>query len=152
MGREIRGVPEAPPLEETLSIGSYLRRQRALRGIELDELAAATRIPRRSLERLEAGEFDFQPDGFARGFVRAVATALGLDAEDAVARMRPEATLAEEPRERRRWPWVVTLLGVMLLGLAALWLSADRDEEATAAAPDVVIRRDPVRALADDAD
>jgi cytoskeletal protein RodZ len=151
VGREIRGVPEAAPLEESHSIGSYLRRQRSLRGIELDELAAATRIPRRSLERLEAGEFDFQPDGFARGFVRAVATALGLDAEDAVARMRPEATLADEPLPRRLWPWVLSLICVAVLALAGLWLSADREAE-EAAAPDVVIRRDPVRALADDAD
>ena len=46
-----------------------------------------TRIPIRSLARLEAGVFDAEPDGFARGFVRTVAIALGLPPDETVARM-----------------------------------------------------------------
>jgi hypothetical protein len=92
-----RRVPEdvavdARSAERAESIGAYLQRQRTLRGISLDELAETTRIPIRSLRRLEAGAFDSAPDGFARGFVRTVATALGLPPDDTVARMLPEAS------------------------------------------------------------
>jgi len=57
MGQGIGGVPEAPGVGESASpgrepIGRYISQQRRLRGIELDEIALRTRIPRRSLERL----------------------------------------------------------------------------------------------------
>jgi cytoskeletal protein RodZ len=56
----------------------------------------------RSLRRLEAGAFDHEPDGFARGFVRTVASALGLPPDETVARMLPEATDDARSRGRRR--------------------------------------------------
>ena len=69
------------------------------RGISLDDLESITKIPRRSLERLESGAFDEAPDGFARGFVRTVAGALGLDPDEAVMRLmsEPPAEEAGEP-------------------------------------------------------
>src|SRR4029453_15130270 len=80
MGQEVRGDAETTALsrDPERSIGAYLARQRELRGFTLDDLAAQTRIPRRSLERLESGVFDRAPDGFVRGFVRTVASALAL--------------------------------------------------------------------------
>jgi len=94
MGQALGGGPEGPALsggaETAERIGAYLARQRKLRGVSLDELESLTRIPKRSLERLEAGVFDADRDAFARSFVRTVALALGLDATDAVARMLPE--------------------------------------------------------------
>ena len=89
MGAEVRGVPEDAALKSG-GIGRYLAGQRKLRGISLDELAGLTRIPVRSLERLESGAFDLSSDGFVRGFVRAVAEALGLDPDDAVMRLMRE--------------------------------------------------------------
>jgi transcriptional regulator with XRE-family HTH domain len=80
-------------LAEAEPIGAWIARQRVLRGISIDELERRTRIPRRSLERLESGVFDADRDAFARGFVRTVAFAIGLDADDAVARMLPEYAL-----------------------------------------------------------
>jgi hypothetical protein len=59
------------------SIGAYLREQRRLRGLSLEEVEAVTRIPRRALARLEAGAFDRQQDVYLRGFVRTVAVAIG---------------------------------------------------------------------------
>ena len=53
--------------DRTHSVGLYLAGQRRLRGISVDDLAAQTRIPRRNIERLEAGAFDAAPDGFSRG-------------------------------------------------------------------------------------
>src|SRR5690606_40006911 len=111
-----RGVPRdaavasAPPdAGGAERIGAYLARQRQLRGIGLDELARATRIPVRSLQRLEAGAFDLDPDGFARGFVRTVAIALGLSPEETIARMLPEARLADD-RGRGAWAALALVL------------------------------------------
>ncbi len=161
MGKEVRGVPEAPPLspearDPELAIGAYLSRQRRLRGISLDELSDLTRIPRRSLERLEGGAFDTQADGFARGFVRSVALALGLDADEAVSRLLGEPPEEDEEQGagqalRARWlaaaavASLLLLLGLAAWGLRALWGGLP---EAPSPAP-LQLRRDAVRALAD---
>lgn len=141
--------------EAAEAIGSYLARQRTLRGISLDELAAATRIPVRSLQRLESGAFDRMPDGFARGFVRTVALALGLPPDETVARMLPEATDDARARGRGFVPGRRTLALAGLLAAAAIALVAwkgaqilptgwtrDRDE--------TLVRRDAIKALAAD--
>jgi len=137
------------------SVGHYLARQRKLRGVSLDELATATRIPRRSLERLEDGAFDCQSDGFSRGFVRTVADALGLDAEEAVLRLLGEpSAAADQPAFRqdalRRWAIVASLvLGMTALvaGGWSLWVGVGRQAGRTAS-EEIFIRRDVVRELA----
>ena len=131
MGKAIRGLPETSALigadDTSGSIGAYIARQRALRGISLEELALLTRIPRRSLERLESGAFDADPDGFVRGFVRTVSIAIGLDPDDTVTRMLVEP----DPRGKRsRIPNFSTAAGFLLLlclialGAAILWTLA----------------------------
>lgn len=98
------------------SIGEYLAQQRRLRGISVDELCEITKIPRRNLERLESGAFDEKPDGFARGFVRTVAAALGLDPDEAVMRLMQEPPAEAEPASRG--------IGLMLLRGTAIMLVA----------------------------
>jgi cytoskeleton protein RodZ len=145
------------PEGDATAIGSYLARQRRLRGISIDELSARTRIPRRSLERLEAGAFDGSSDGFTRGFVRTVAAALGLDPDEAVLRLLGEPP-EEEPAGRGRAlaarvavgsAAVLALAGLVWLALWALRPPPAADLEA---APDraVLYRRDAVRELADE--
>jgi hypothetical protein len=141
---------------EPQAIGSYLRRQRELRGISAEELASLTRIPLRSLERLESGHFDANPDGFVRGFVRTVASALGLDPEDTVSRMLTEARPDEtdELGFSPRWPRAVAgLAAVVLLAIAAgviRYVTAEQPPVvAESGFAERVYRRDPVRALAD---
>jgi cytoskeletal protein RodZ len=123
--------------------------------MSVDELASLTKIPRRSLERLEAGAFDGTPDGFARGFVRTVAAALGLDPDDAVNRLlaeprEDEARLRAGARHDQRqlllWGGVVA---AALVGLLVLWRVANPGaaRESKSADP-VVYRHDAVRALA----
>jgi len=113
MGQALRGGPEGPALsvgaEGAERIGAYLARQRKLRGVSLDELESLTRIPKRSLERLESGVFDDDRDAFVRSFVRTVALALGLDAADAVARMLPEYEARKRAAGRLGRPGVATL-------------------------------------------
>jgi transcriptional regulator with XRE-family HTH domain len=134
VGEALRGIPEDPAVAGARdaatprsSIGAYLSRQRTLRGISLDELEAATRIPRRSLERLESGVYDRDRDAFARSFVRTVASALGLDAEDAVARLLAEALPhARSPGARRlraRRVAAVAAAALLVLLPLVLWLA-----------------------------
>lgn len=142
------------------SIGEYLARERELRGITLDELAESTRIPLRSLERLEAGAFDRDPDGFARGFVRTVAEALGLEPDQTVIRMLPEPGPATAgvgmPTSR-------TLLLALLAAVIAVgvpWTAwhllsgapAVAERSAPSGAREQIVRRDEVRELAESID
>ena len=113
-------------------------------------MAGLTRIPRRSLERLEAGAFDGNPDGFARGFVRAVAEAIGVDPEEAGARLLDEV---RPERSRRALPWGPIVLAVLAAGLAFLATRAVSGfvrAPAPAPAPraPALVRRDYVRELA----
>jgi cytoskeleton protein RodZ len=77
--------------------GEKLRRERELRGISLDQIAAATKISTRMLKALEAEKFDLLPGGiFNKGFIRSYAKFLGIDEEQAVADY-VAATGPEEP-------------------------------------------------------
>ena len=112
---------------EARPIGAYLRRQRVLRGMTAVELAELTRIPLRSLERLEGGLFDGETDGFVRGFVRTVASALGLDADDTVARMLQEPSANAWQRHgpgRSAKQVLAVVLFVVAMGCVVLGLSA----------------------------
>lgn len=155
MGQEERGVPEAASLSSELSLGRYLARQRRLRGISLDELAERTRIPLRSLERLEAGVFDLHADGFSRSFVRTVARALGLDPDEAVTRLlsepaESEARSAAPGRLRRRLAVGVLAAAGAALGLGLWsWLSGRPEPGREADPSQLVTRPDAVRALAE---
>jgi len=121
----------------------------------LDELASLTKIPRRSLDRLEAGVFDGAPDGFARGFVRTVAEALGLDPDEAVNRLLAEPREDEERlraaarRDHRQlWLWGAALIAAFA-GLLLLWrLGSAAVERARPSDDPLVYRHDAVRALA----
>lgn len=157
-GDEVRDgqVPSADAAFDGQPIGSYLRLQRELRGITAEELAIQTRIPLRSLERLESGSFDGETDGFVRGFVRTVADALGLDPEDTVSRMLAEPRLEEASRIDLSFALSRALVGVVAVVLLAaavglvkaVAVSGDRPTEAVEL-EEHVYRRDPVRALSE---
>lgn len=138
------------------SIGGYLKRQRLLRGITIEDLAADTRIPLRSLERLEAGYFDGVTDGFVRGFVRTVATALGLDADQTVARMLDEPVARKWDRDgvglwRKQLLALAALVAATAIGVLVLragWNLLVGD--GSARGREVVVWRDPIHQLARD--
>lgn len=68
----------------TEGFGERLRRQREVRGISLDEIAATTKIGTRLLRALEDEQFELLPGGiFNKGYVRAYARHLGIDEEQA---------------------------------------------------------------------
>lgn len=141
---------------QTRPIGEYLRRQRILRGISSEELASMTRIPLRSLERLESGQFDGDTDGFVRGFVRTVAAALGLDVDDAISRMLAEPEPSAWDRRASGRGVQRGFVGVALfvsLVVTAFVLRAGWNvllgEASTPGSREVIFWHDPVRALAE---
>lgn len=69
------------------SFCDYLVSARKQRSMSIHEIAGVTRIPVRSLERLESGLFEELPaDVFVRGFLRSYARCVGLDVEDTIRR------------------------------------------------------------------
>jgi len=65
---------------DTDSFGSCLRRAREKRQLSLRDVAGATKIPRSTLELIEANNIDELPaDVFVRGFIRSFARAVGTD-------------------------------------------------------------------------
>lgn len=138
-------------------IGAYLARQRQLRGISPEDLASQMRIPLRSLQRLEAGAFDHDPDGFARGFVRTVAIALGLPPDETIARMLPEAHGHDDADAAAALARLARAVGVAValgaLGASSwMWLASGASRTLApnfrAREDGLVVRRDAVRALA----
>jgi hypothetical protein len=68
------------------AFGEKLRKQRELRGIELDAISNTTKISTRMLRALEEEHFDQLPGGvFNKGFVRAYARQVGLNEEETIA-------------------------------------------------------------------
>jgi len=83
------------------SVGQQLRQAREQRSLTIEQAAAATRIRPHYLRSLEAGEFDALPSlTQGRGFLRAYASYLGLDAEpllSALDKKEAEQTTEADP-------------------------------------------------------
>lgn len=135
------------------SFGENLRRERELRGVDLREIADATKISVRFLQALEQDRLDVLPGGlFPRAFVRQYAKHLGLDAERLVAEFvythpgeRSQESEAGPSRPQGRGK-LLGLLGVAALATAALlglrMRSSERAFETPAPAPPSPVRPD----------
>ena len=116
------------------SLGAYLRHERELRQISLEEIAQTTRIPLRMLQHIEDDDFGPLPgDVFARGFLTAYANSVSLDVEDVLERFveRDNDAPAEEvppapitalvpPRPGRRFGIAIALVILLILFTLAL--------------------------------
>ena len=123
--------------------GEYLKHERMARNVSLTDLAQATKIPLRTLERLEAGDAEALPAPvFVRGFVKAYARHLKLDEQMVLGELdkwiaaceaaafvpEPPSSPAGEravplhPRTRVGGVALLVLL-IVLLVVAARWLS-----------------------------
>lgn len=134
------------------SFGDGLKREREKRKITLDQLAVATKISVRMLRALEEEKFDQLPGGiFNKGFVRAYACHLGLDAEQAVTDYIAASTPAPQPedlelramaeqndkkRQRRArlsknlpGGWVATVLLLIALGFSIWSVRSEREAQ-----------------------
>lgn len=117
--------------QESVSFGTWLRRQREARNIELREIADHTKISIRYLEALETDRFEILPAPvFTKGFLSQYGRYIGLDPDQVVntylnALQEGDSNEREEPRRRRdrdRQRLFAPLLvvgGVVLLALVA---------------------------------
>ncbi|MGE0784507.1 MAG: helix-turn-helix domain-containing protein [Sandaracinaceae bacterium] len=95
------------------SLGTYLRHERELRQISLEEVAQTTRIPLRMLQHLEHDELAQLPgEVFAKGFLRSYARAVGLDSEDLLERYasRAASSTGEPAADGENQPAPITAL------------------------------------------
>jgi Helix-turn-helix domain/RodZ C-terminal domain len=142
-------------------LGEFLRRERELRQISLDDVAKRTKISRRYLEAIEEERYDRLPgETFVRGFIRSYAQSVGLDPEDTlliynhsrlVHEVAPPRTERLSP-DRRAWHerfllWllvagVVVVGGVLVSAVGLLdrsnplrWASPPRPETANILSP-----------------
>ena len=111
-----------------MSTGVEFRAIRESRGLTVDRIASATRIPVRYIEALERDDIRALPARpYLRGFVAAYGRELGLDPADAVARYfadlgpqpPPEPVTAadvtsDEPSYSRAWGIAAVVLAVLL--------------------------------------
>jgi len=98
-----------------------------MRGVSLDEIAAATRISTRFLDALEKEQWERLPGGaFNRGFIRSIARFLGIDEDALVAEYayeRKDAAPADGPPAHsqqipRNWRPILIAM-VVIVAIAA---------------------------------
>ena len=108
-------------------VGARLAAARVAAGVELVDIARDTRIPLRHLRAIEADAHDELPAlPYSIGFVKSLARAVGVDADEAAAQFRRETTkvahvpvaAALEPLDERRLP----SRGLVTASVAALLL------------------------------
>jgi transcriptional regulator with XRE-family HTH domain len=139
-------VPESPPdpVYAGDSLGAALRTEREKRKLSLEALAETTRVRRSYLEALEAGNLEALPSRpFTVGYIRAYATALGLNPDLAVERFKTdEPVLDEELRAPvgvfdEKDPRVAAFLigALVIIAAIVLWNVAQRSMMAGAPPP-----------------
>ena len=65
------------------NFGSYLKHERELRGVPLEEISGATKIHIRFLQALEENKFEDLPgEVFIKGYIRSYADTIGSDVEE----------------------------------------------------------------------
>ncbi|MHB8572359.1 MAG: helix-turn-helix domain-containing protein [Candidatus Dormibacteria bacterium] len=111
-------------------IGGQLQKEREARGVSLEQAARITRIRADFLDALEQEDWSRLPGtAYARGFLRVYARALGLPAEELVARFNrdhPPSSARDEVVRRVRTvrprlvltPQVLTALAALMLVVA----------------------------------
>lgn len=117
------------------SIGDYLKREREIRNITLEEVANATKINIGILRTIEEGQTERFPAAvFVRGFIRCYAQYIGLDPNDVLLRYHPqvktpghqeEVSPPPEKPEKKIWPFFSRhrkLLGVSISIIIAVFL------------------------------
>ncbi|MBP9086663.1 MAG: helix-turn-helix domain-containing protein [Kofleriaceae bacterium] len=91
MGKTTTNVPRPEPAQVAsaarISLARWLAAGRQIKNLSIEDIARVTKIPTRTLDRLEAGSHEGLPaEVFVKGFVRSFARAVGLDEQEALLR------------------------------------------------------------------
>jgi cytoskeletal protein RodZ len=146
---ELERMTETDEFEGRPTVGEQLRAAREAKKVNLEDIAAQTRIPQRHLESLERSDWEHLPaPTYTIGFAKSYASALGLDRTEIGEQLRTElggqrletATMEVfEPADPKRTmpkSLVFGALGaIILLVVVMSWLSNRSLEGDDAAAP-----------------
>lgn len=155
-GKDAMTDSDAPVPAGAARVGAELRAARQRLGWLLPDVANSLRIRLSYLEAIEDGRVaDLPGSAYAIGFVRAYATALGLDADEVARRFRTEAsevnrktelTFPAPVPERGVPAGAVILVGAVIAGLAyAAWFHfSDGGQPRAEAVPAVPARLAPL--------
>jgi cytoskeletal protein RodZ len=134
------------------SFGENLRRERELRGVELRDIADATKISVRFLQALEQDRVDVLPGGiFPRSFVRQYAKHLGLDPDRMATEFDhvygrepvvPKSAGGSAHRRAEPRPWLV-VAGLLLLAAVGFLAWKTSRPVSTAAGPEPSVAAPP---------
>src|SRR4051794_10257978 len=147
----IEPIVEEPAEAEASTVGERLRAAREQKKLNLEDIAAQTRIPLRHLESIERADWDNLPaPTYTVGFAKSYATSVGLDRVEIGEQLREEmggqrfatstAEVFEAADPARTMPkWLVfgAIGAVILLIVIMSWLnrrSLDQQDEPTAVA------------------
>ncbi len=115
-----------------LSCGQYLRTARLEKGIDLKTISNATKIGLDKLDSIENDDHTRLPsEVYVKGFIRAYAQAVGVDADEAIeryvsrTRIREHSTSNTSANFESTKPFWFRFMGVMflLLGLMVISIS-----------------------------
>jgi len=136
--------PPVDPLFQHETLGEALKAIRQEKGLTLPELAERTRVRRAYLEAIEEMRLDALPSRpFTIGYIRAYATALGVDPDLATERFKSDEPVLDEPLRApvgvldEKDPRVAAfLVGALIIIIAiVLWNVAQRAMMAAAPPP-----------------
>ena len=122
------------------SFGQYLKREREVRNVPLEEIAAYTRIKLRALEAIEKDDFSqLPPLAFIRAFIRCYADYLGLNINEVmlnfdsfIQQRFPEMTgeikkTPKKPPQKQNYFPLAIVITVVVAALLIFWLTRTPD-------------------------
>ncbi len=135
--------PPAPlePLQAHATLGEALKAVRLEKGLTVQDVANDTRVRRVYLEAIEAMQLDALPSRpFTMGYIRAYATTLGLNPDQAIERFKTDDPVLDEPLHApvgmldERDPRVAAFLigALVIIAAIVLWNVAQRAMSANA--------------------
>ncbi len=114
-------------------IGAYLKRQREMRKIRIEDVSQFTKINLTMLRILEADDIEHLPaSAFVRGFVCSYAKAIGLDGDEALLQFQELGNpglkliargVALKPPTFKLQSWVLCLLFLVFVLVVAYFVS-----------------------------
>jgi len=149
-------APPVDPLYAYETLGEALKAIRQEKGLTLPEVAERTRVRRPYLEAIEEMRLDALPSRpFTIGYIRAYATALGVDPDLATERFKSDEPVLEEPLRapvgvlEEKDPRVAAFLigALVIIAAIVLWNVAQRAMMAAAPPPPLAPAAQTAKAL-----